>query len=108
MNPKAITLAVAQGYASNWNAQKNSFISNYDFKAVSIPDDILSDILDAGAKGIRVYMGLNETGTAAKIMVVGVDKNDDDLIDEANGHYIYNFLNPCPPFCGTKKSIING
>jgi len=108
MNPKVISLALAQDYAKNWNQMKETFISNYDFKAASIPNDILEDIAATGAHGIRIYMGLNEAGTAAKIMVVGVDELDDDMIDYDNNQYIYNFINPCPPFCGTKKSKING
>lgn len=91
-----ITLQEAQERAARWRAQtieganfKGSLISQLDLKGL---------VSEIGENGIRAYNGINAEGVY-KLMIVAVDVNGNDLIDDKNGDYIYDFTVPCPEKC---------
>jgi len=45
-------------------------------------------------------MGLTNTNEY-KAIVVGVDKDTNDIIDPVKGLYVYDLSTPCPPICDT-------
>lgn len=56
-----------------------------------------------GVAGVRLYYGLNATGGSTLVMV-GVDQDGNDVTE---GTILNNHL-PCPPFCDSAGSALNG
>lgn len=105
--PKAISLVDAITYADNWRtiAQQNLMPNNY-IKAFKIPMVDFTQILHENAVSIRAYIGDTINGEK-KLLLVGVDANDNDMIDYANGKYVFDFTTPCPNMCD-QNSPLNG
>jgi hypothetical protein len=100
MSKNTITLATAQAWAKNWRANPNNVI-----KAYLIPqDDITQLMAEADVQDVRAYCGIDGTGEY-KLMLVGVDKNGNDLINEAVGANIYDFTMPCPSICDVNSPL---
>ena len=53
-----------------------------------------------GCTGIRFYYGVDDKG-APSLVLVGVDSDDNDMVNGAVMDIIY----PCPPFCGDGNSL---
>ncbi|MBF02057.1 MAG: hypothetical protein CMP76_02055 [Flavobacterium sp.] len=106
-----ITLETAQDWATNWNKQGASFLSKNALKAFLIPaEDVQGIISDDKTYHIRGYLGLEQKADGTlepHMMVVGVDSNQNDMIDYENGYYIYDFTSPCPNTCNTTAPFIN-
>ncbi|MEW5675191.1 hypothetical protein ABGT15_02655 [Flavobacterium enshiense] len=95
-----ITLETAQAWAQKWRATPGATV-----KAHLIPQiDITQLMNEEGVVDVRAYIGIDETGEN-KLMLVGVDANGNDLIDDANGQYIYDFTRPCPDTCDVKSPL---
>jgi hypothetical protein len=93
-----ISLKTAQDWAKRWkdvqNIHKTPHISAFTIPGIDISEALKTE----KAVDIRTYMGIDETDTP-RLIIVAVDKNGNDLIDEANGYYIYDFTKTCPPYC---------
>jgi hypothetical protein len=93
-----ISLKTAQDWALRWK-EAQSKNQTPQITAFTIPGTDVSEALKPEkAVNVRTYMGIDETSTP-RLIIVAVDKNGNDLIDDANGYYIYDFTQLCPPNC---------
>lgn len=100
MAQDVITLAQAQEWATNWRKNPANVT-----KAFLIPEVDFTQIIAAGkAVNIRAYLGINDANEN-KLMLVGVDANGNDLIDDKNGYYIYDFTDTCPSICDINSPL---
>ncbi len=108
MTPRnTITLSEAQNWAQRWNTEKISFFEEKELKAFKILGSVIKDVTyPTKVVDIRTYFGLDEN-LKPHLIIVGVDENGDDLIDENNGYYIYNFAGSCPINCSNSSPKIN-
>jgi len=99
MSRNVIALNEAIDEAANWRALAQRKLGNDDFvKAFTIPMIDFAQIKAEGAVGLRAYLADSATGEK-KLLIVGVDRNGDDMIDYDNNQFIYDFTTPCPPMC---------
>jgi hypothetical protein len=95
-----IPLELAQEWAARW---RNS--GTNEVKAYWIPKIDVTEILEKEeVANIRGYLGIDDLGEF-KMMLVGVDENDKDLIDYEKGHFVYDFTQACPNFCDIKSPL---
>ncbi len=100
MPKNTIDLATAQEWARAWKANPDTSV-----KAHLIPQVNITQLMESqGCQDIRAYLGLDDNGEA-KLMMVAVDENGNDLIDESQGHYIYDFTTPCPLDCDVNSPL---
>jgi hypothetical protein len=100
MAQDVITLTQAQTWAANW--RKNPANTT---KAFLIPEVDFTQIIAAGkAVNVRAYLGIDDNNEN-KLMLVGVDVNGNDLIDDKNGYYIYDFTESCPTVCDVNSPL---
>ena len=100
MAQNTIDLATAQEWAKNWIAAPTTTV-----KAHLIPQINITQLMESiNCQDIRAYMGIDDKGEA-KLMMVAVDANGNDLIDAAAGYYIYDFTDPCPPKCDVNSPL---
>ncbi|UMY65769.1 MULTISPECIES: hypothetical protein [unclassified Flavobacterium] len=99
-NPNVIPLKQAQDWAANW--QKDNTL-----KAFLIQKDNIDSILAAGGNvaNFRGYLGLDDAGDPV-FMLVGVDASGNDIINEEDGYYVYDFNDPCPRTCSPGSPLI--
>ena len=72
------------------------------FQYFTMPIVDLRNVLAEGAEGTKFYFGLEEEKKdqfMLKFMLVGTDKDNNDLIDYAGNNYVYDFTRLCPPLC---------
>jgi len=101
--PKAIPLATAAIWTANWRERTEI----QDINGYFIPmEDIDEARSEAGITNMRGYLGINEEGEN-HLLLVGVDSKGNDMIDEANGQFVYDYTLPCPQQCGD-KNVLNG
>jgi hypothetical protein len=97
-----ISLATAQEWANRWRSNPNNTVNSHLVLRINITQLMAQkDTVD-----IRVYHGVDSEGLN-KLMLVGVDANGNDLIDESNGHFIFDFNKPCPPYCPSSDNLLN-
>lgn len=102
-----ISLTDAQDWADRWNTNKVSYLQSNDLKAFKILGSVIKDVIDpTNVVDVRTYFGLDKNNNP-HLIIVGVDGNGDDIIDEPNGYYIYNFAGPCPNNCSSSNPKIN-
>jgi len=95
-----ITLETAQAWAQKWRDTPGATV-----KAHLIPQiDITQLMNEKDVVDIRAYIGIDDNGEN-KLMLVGVDANGNDLIDDANEQYIYDFTKPCPTTCNVTSPL---
>ncbi|AWI25777.1 hypothetical protein [Flavobacterium pallidum] len=95
-----IPLETAQEWAQAWVSSGISPV-----KAYLIPEaDITQLMAEPEVQDVRAYMGIDGNGVS-KMMLVGVDKSGNDLIDYNNGLYVYDFTMPCPTTCDTSSPL---
>lgn len=102
-----ISFEIAQEWAERWrNAQESGNTPN--ITAFLIPGiDVTQALEPDEAVDVRTYLGIDDTDTV-RLIIVGVDSEGNDLIDENNGFYIYDFTRLCPPDCNNRPpKIIN-
>ena len=100
MPENVISLETAQEWAATWRANPENTV-----KAFLIPRIDVTELLAENNVGdIRAYVGIDGDGMH-KLMLVGVDASDNDLIDDRAGQFIYDFTRPCPPECDTKSPL---
>ncbi|MBC8757366.1 hypothetical protein H2O64_22040 [Kordia sp. YSTF-M3] len=101
--PEAIPLATAAIWAQNWRDRKVM----QDVNGYLIPmGDITEAMLEAGITNMRGYLGIDGEGEN-HLLIVAVDASGNDMIDEANGQFVYDHTLPCPQQCG-KANVLNG
>lgn len=95
-----ISLETAQAWAKKWRDTPGATI-----KAHLIPQaDITQLMAEKDVQDVRAYIGIDENGIN-KLMLVGVDANGNDLINDANNQYIYDFTQPCPDTCNVTSPL---
>lgn len=100
MPQNTITLEQAQQWAQTWRSNPNNTV-----KAFLIPEaDITQLLAEEGVANVRAYMGIDENNTQ-KLMLVAVDAEGNDMINEENGQYIYDFTQPCPKTCDVNSPL---
>lgn len=100
-----ISLETAQNWAKRWKEAQNNN-NTPQITAFLIPGiDVNQALKPDKAVDVRTYMGIDETHIP-RLIIVGVDKNGNDLIDETNGYYIYDFTLPCPNQCNGNPPFI--
>jgi hypothetical protein len=98
-----IPLATAQAAARSWQRNPPRIL----VKGHLIKGEALRELLAIeGVVDVRAYMGVDSSGMQ-DLVYVGVDANGKDLIDEANGYYVYNGTQPCPSNCDTSSPLFN-
>jgi hypothetical protein len=103
MPENVITLELAQAWARRFNANPNILLG---IKAFTIPGSNIRNVMAPGVVDTRTYFGINDEGSPV-LMMVGVDENGNDMIDDKNGLYVYDFTKPCPPNCNLISPFIN-
>ncbi len=102
MAQNTITLEQAQAWAKKWRENPDTNVI-----AFLIPEvDLTQAMAEENTVNIRTYLGIDEENNP-KLMVVGVDSNNKDLIDESNGQYIYDFSTGCQPLCDVDSPLFN-
>lgn len=102
-----ITLEQAQEWAANWNKNKLTFLEKTELKAFAIPGQVITDVTaHPEVVDVRTYFGLDDQSNP-HLMVVGVDGEGNDMINEEEGLFIYNFGRPCPNWCNAVEPFIN-
>lgn len=97
----AITLVQAKEWISNW--KNKGSITTTDIIAHLIPAINIENIkIQNGWQDYRAYNAINDTGEF-KLLLVGVDANNNDLVDYDNGLYVYDFTSPCPSLCANNR-----
>lgn len=93
----SISLQAASDLTKNYRDAEESS----DIKGGFFGKTTLQRILNQeGCIGIRIYYGLEEDGTP-KFVLVGVEENEDDLIEGE----IAQASVPCPPNCGSSNEL---
>ena len=64
----------------------------------------MQDIFAAGATHIRTYIGLTDE-MKLKLLLVGVDASNNDMINYEADQYVYDFNQPCPTNCAEKSPL---
>lgn len=101
-----ISIETAQDWAKRWkDAQGKN--KTPQITAFLIPGlDVSEALKPEKAIDVRTYLGIDESDVP-RLIIVAVDKNGNDLIDEINGYYIYDFTLPCPPKCNDLPPFIS-
>lgn len=100
MAQNTITLEQAQKWAEKWRDSPNQ-----DIIAFFIPEIDLTQVMaEKETVNVRTYLGIDELGNC-KLMIVGVDAENNDLIDEEKGQYIYDFTQGCPKNCDINSPL---
>lgn len=105
-----ISIETAQNWQTNWNENGAKYLSENPLKAFLIPgDDIKGIIKNDHTFHIRGYLGLQELDGSfiPHMMVVGVDKNGNDMVDYNKELYIYDFTSPCPNTCSKEGPFVS-
>lgn len=101
-----ISVTIAASLTYNWQSE------NPDLFAFMTYEDKLMPILsNPQAEGLRYYIGLHDLGSTQnvpKVIVVGVDAQNNDIIDQSSpDSKILNFALPCPEVCDKGKSALS-
>jgi hypothetical protein len=123
-----ITLQTAKKWAKRWRKEEGTYNNHHECRAFNIPKIDLQEVLkEDGVVSVRAYLGIEifedpDTGakmSEEKLMIVGVDANNKDMIstkkgadgllvsDPEEGDDIYDFSRPCPTYCDP-SSPLNG
>ena len=107
-----IPLDTFHKWVDNWKEHGRMWMDTFmladsnQLTAFTMPLIDLSETLnESGVKQSRFYLGLEEEGSGyvAKLVVLGVDSLNYDMTDYANGQYVYDVSQSCPPYCKKEK-----
>jgi hypothetical protein len=88
--------AMTANYRSaNPNGKKGHFFGK---------SNINSLLNQTGAKGLRIYYGIDGTTGKQELIVVAVDSSENDILSSA-GPLVLDRSIACPPNCGTSNSL---
>ena len=101
-----IPLQTAVDWTKAWRHENPTSI-----KAFRVDIQEIKEILaELDTNYVRIYFGLD--GSTEKLVLVGVDANDKDIIDPTvDGFKIsgtYDFNQPCPSTCDITSPLYNG
>lgn len=98
----AVLLDDAKKWISNW--QNTKIIDGTSIRAHLIPAKDVHDIFidDKGFVRYRGYNAITDEGEF-KFLLVGVDEDNNDIVDYDKGDYVYDMTTPCPSVCSTAK-----
>lgn len=85
-----------------WIKDQKEWIKNDTIWSFSLPVVDLTEVLNENAVGSRFHLGLEKIKgkkSEIKLILVGVDSLGVDMVDYNNGHYYYDWSQPCPPRC---------
>lgn len=118
-----ITLQTAKKWAKNWRELESDYNKYHECRAFNIPKIDFQEVLaEEGVESVRAYLGVKETKDKKtgktiyeeKLMIVGVDKNNKDMISTVKSDDlgdedgdIYDMTDPCPDTCDP-NSPLNG
>ena len=96
--PNTVPLKEARGWAATWEKA----FSSIDVQGWVLPADDLRDILDEKVDSARFYIGQIESTGEFKLVIVGVDRNGNDMLDSTATppQLVYDLSTPCPTACG--------
>ena len=95
--PNQNTIPVSQ--ALDWVTRWRGSSEVMPIKGFLIPGADLTEVLaEKGVVNTRAYMGMDENNEY-HLLIVGVDDSGNDMLDEDQGQYVYDFTQPCPPIC---------
>lgn len=102
-----ISLSTFNAWTSNWEANgkawmDTAWMDTTILTAFTMPLVDLSQVFsEPGVGASRFYLGLKQVknGFRPKMVVVGVDSTNHDMIDYAKGEYVYDLSKSCPPYC---------
>ncbi|MGK0449093.1 MAG: hypothetical protein ACJA2M_002896, partial [Polaribacter sp.] len=92
-----------------WRNVEGTYNKHHECKAFNIPKIDLQEVLaEVGVASVRAYLGVDDNNVE-KLMIVGVDANNKDMITVAydGDGDIYDFTDPCPDLCDP-DSPLNG
>ena len=96
-----IELTIAKRWVARWRENQNIYNEDHHIKGFNIPLFDLAQLQqELDIEAVRAYIGIDDDWKE-KILLVATDVNGNDLIDPSKGQYIYDFITPCPPICGT-------
>jgi hypothetical protein len=112
-------LKLAQEETRRWR-------KTHKVKAYFVDVEELMDVIrEANMDAMRIYFGLEEDGTEKMFLVAAErlynkegetvevrDLIDDDSFDtdgliDGDGHFVYDFSNPCPATCDESSPLMN-
>lgn len=105
-----ISLENFNTWTSDWKLGGQEWMTGHQIWAFNFPLIDLTEVLNEGPTSSRFYIGLKylqgkkgdfgKIGNyEAKLIVVGVDAENNDMLDYDDGQYAYDVSHPCPPFC---------
>jgi len=101
-----ISVDTFEAWRENWGLYGSSWLDTAELEAFLMPlDDLAQTLNEPDVAESRFYLGLaqTDTGQIAKLMVVGVDARGRDMIDYAQGEYVYDVSKTCPPYCNNPQ-----
>jgi hypothetical protein len=102
--PNAIPLTTASLWTQNWRDRKEIA----DIKGFFIPMIDVNEVTEElGVTNVRGYLGINDQTEEFHFLIVGVDSKGNDMIDENEGQFVYDYTKPCPQQCGD-NNVLNG
>lgn len=105
MAENTIELDKAQDWAKTWRDLEDKSPYVNELKGWFVPGVDLTQVTQEGAVDSRMYIGLD--GETIKLMLVGVDKDGQDMINAEEGWYIYDATEPCPHKCDIESPLFN-
>lgn len=106
-----VSMTTAATWTKAWRKKMTdgNWLQSNMKKGFLIPMVNFEKLKAQGATNIRAYMALDESETdqskALKLVLVGVDANGNDMINEDQGDFAYDFTVPCPPICPPDNPI---
>lgn len=101
MAVNTIPLSEAIVWQDNWIASESLANDPSKIRSFLIPladlQQVINEMEVANARGV---LGITPEGEY-KFMLVGVDDQDQTLVNPLLEQYIYDFTQPCPPVCGS-------
>jgi hypothetical protein len=100
-----ISLSDAATMTSNYrsaNPGSNTILGHFWGK-----NKIQSLFNQTGCVGLRVYYGINGSGSssAPELVLVGVDSSGNDILTPTTNPLILDRSTPCPPTCSSSNSL---
>lgn len=101
MAVNTIPLAEAEEWQHNWEASTSAAFDPMKLRSFFIPmADLYQVMKESGASNARGVLGITDEGEY-KLMLVAVTDDNQTMVDEESGQYVYDMTSPCPPDCGT-------
>ena len=98
MSNYTITLQEGIDWTTNFRNQNPNSVKAYKIDQAEI-NEILAQ---AGAAGIRAYMGIDNSGNE-KLVMVAVDASGNDILNN-----VYDHTLPCPNHCDNNSVLCTG